>query len=131
MKKYLIKTKYLILGILAGFFILVALSDRNVEFVFVNSTSNKIPELTLYIDESFHSKFYCTPGMIPNDFIETKLPIGKHSIRVESSRPVQSWASTFWVMKNEYYQFYMRDNLGISDTLIISFERSFFSPIFQ
>jgi hypothetical protein len=55
---------------------------RNVEIVFINSTSNKIPELTLYIDGIFHSTFYCIPGMIPEDFIKIKLPVGKHLIRL-------------------------------------------------
>lgn len=130
-KSFLKAAKYLILGLVVGCILLFIVLKHNVEFVFVNSTTNKIPELALYIDESFHSKFYCAPGMIPSDFIEVKLPLGKHSIRVESSNPTQSWTSTFWVMKNEFYQFYMGDNLGQSDTLIINFEKTFFPPIFQ
>lgn len=131
MKKYLKKSRYLILSLIVGYALFVAIVGRNVEVVFVNSTTNKIPELSLFIDGEFHSKFYCVPGMIPTDFIEIKLPVGKHSMRVESLFPEQSWISTFWVIKNEYYQFYMRDNMGESDSLIITFDRSIFPPVFQ
>ncbi len=113
------------------FFLYSMVVDHTVEIRFINSTSNKVTNLKVYIDNNFHSEFISMPEIIPMDLIEIKLPMGKHTIKVESSNPRQSWSSTLWVLKHEFYQFYMKDNLGTSDTLIILFRRKFFRPYYQ
>lgn len=124
------KLKYLILVLVSIYALYIICAKHRVDIMFINYTED-VYKITLFIDGSFTNEFYCAPQMIPLDLITSKLSVGKHSILVEFSNPQYTWSSEFWVVSNEYYQLYFRNNLETSDSLDIEFCRHLFIPLYQ
>jgi hypothetical protein len=126
MKKYF----YIMSALICTCLLCAILFSREVEFFFINSSTNKVPYFKVYIDEKICSEFHCAPGF-PPDRITLNLKTGKHLIRIVSIDPEQNWSSSFWVIWPKYYQVYFTDDLGKSDSLIFNFENRFVRYTYQ